>query len=236
MTVARVLHGPLGFALVQGPHSGSASLARFHSICARLGAVRSTPSRSISAEHDRSGSVSDYVSGSTSTSALRSHTEHGRSLIAPSIVALYCESPAVAGGQTFVVSGASAFIEMRRRSPEALYELMQPVAADIHPASQTTQDTQTLAPVFVVSADDSLSVRYPRYWIERASESHSDLLKAAIEMLDEVLMLDALQFEVALGPGDSLFVSNSRVLHGRRGFRSDRQRRLHRSLIDERHV
>lgn len=183
------------------------------------------------------GPVADYKSAATSSAAVALHTEHARAISAPRVVAFLCVSTATHGGDTVLVSGGDAHNRALECCPTAVARLYRPVPMARHP-SVAAESVYDDAPVFSAHAGQ-LSVRYPRYWIERAlpqADSAHTGLAVALADWNSVIDDEEAWARVSLETGDAIFVRNDRVLHGRTSFSAGkgtiRQRHLVRVLLD----
>jgi hypothetical protein len=138
------------------------------------------------------------------------------------VVALLCLQPAKTGGLSSLVSSAAIFNEMRRRRPDLLGVLFEPIATDRRGESSQGQPPYFKIPIFNWHAG-LLSAIYQRQYIESARRFTEvpPLTPRQIEALD---LFDALANDPALHmfmkfhPGDVQLVHNHTLLHDRTAF------------------
>jgi hypothetical protein len=138
------------------------------------------------------------------------------------VVALLCLRPAKAGGLSSLVSSVTIFNEMRRRRPELLRVLLEPIETDRRGEVPPGALPYFNIPVFNWHAG-LLSTIYQRQYIESARRFPEvpPLTPQQIEALD---LFDALANDPALHllmefrPGDVQLVHNHTLLHDRTAF------------------
>jgi hypothetical protein len=150
------------------------------------------------------------------------------------IVALLCLKAARSGGASALVSSTTIFNEMRRRRPDLLALLFEPIATDRRGEVPGGQKPYFEIPVFNWH-QGCLTAIYQRQYIDSARRfpGAPSLTPAHIEALD---LFDALADDPALHmfmtfePGDIQFVHNHTLLHDRTEFvdwpEPDRRRHL----------
>jgi hypothetical protein len=138
------------------------------------------------------------------------------------VVGLLCLKTARAGGLSALVSSTTIFNEMRRRRPDLLKLLFQPIATDRRGEVAPGQKPYFEIPVFTWH-EGHLTAIYQRQYIDSA-QRFADALRltpAHIEALDlfDSLANDAtLNMEMEFRPGDVQFVHNHTLLHDRTAF------------------
>jgi Taurine catabolism dioxygenase TauD, TfdA family len=217
-----VLHGR-GFALLRGLPVGrwtrrEAAIA-FLGIGAHLGNARPQNARGHLLGH-----VKDLGRSSSDPHARIYQTRERQTYHTDScdVVALMCLQPARAGGLSSLVSSVTIFNEMRRRRPDLLEVLFEPIATDRRGEASEGQPPYFNIPVFNWHAG-LLSAIYQRQYIESARRFPEvpPLTPRQIEALD---MFDALANDPALHmfmefqPGDVQLVHNHTLLHDRTAF------------------
>jgi hypothetical protein len=150
------------------------------------------------------------------------------------VVCLLCLRPARSGGLSSLVSSVTIFNEMRRRRPDLLKMLFEPIETDRRGEVPEGQKPYFNIPIFSWY-QGFLSAIYQRQYIESARrfDGVPPLTPAQIDALDlfDSLANDAslhllMQFE----PGDIQIVHNHTILHDRTAFEDwpepDRRRHL----------
>lgn len=150
------------------------------------------------------------------------------------VVGLLCLRTAKTGGLSALVSSVTIFNEMRRRRPDLLRLLLQPVATDRRGEVAPGQKPYFMIPVFSWH-QGHLSAIYQRQYIDSA-QRFPDAPRLTPEMVEALDLFDALandpalNFHMALQPGDMQFVFNHTMLHDRTAFEDwpepDRRRHL----------
>ena len=138
------------------------------------------------------------------------------------IVGLLCLKTAKSGGLSALVSSTTIFNEMRRRRPDLLKLLFQPIATDRRGEVPEGQKPYFEIPVFNWHKG-FLTAIYQRQYIDSAQRfaDAPRLTPAQVEALD---LFDALANDPALHmfmefkPGDVQLVHNHTMLHDRTGF------------------
>jgi hypothetical protein len=138
------------------------------------------------------------------------------------IVGLLCLKTAKSGGLSALVSSTTIFNEMRRRRPDLLRLLFEPLATDRRGEVPDGQKPYFEIPVFSWH-EGYLTAIYQRQYIDSAQRfpDAPRLSPAQIEALD---LFDALANDAALHmfmefrPGDVQLVHNHTILHDRTSF------------------
>jgi len=138
------------------------------------------------------------------------------------IVALLCLQPAKSGGLSSLVSSVTIFNEMRRRRPDLLAELFQPIETDRRGEVPEGAKPYFSIPVFNWHAG-LLSAIYQRQYIESARrfEEVPPLTARQVEALDlfDSLANDpAIHLNMEFRRGDVQLVHNHTLLHDRTAF------------------
>lgn len=138
------------------------------------------------------------------------------------LVGLLCLQTAKEGGLSALVSAATLYNEMRARRPDLAAWLFAPVATD-----RRGEVPPGLKPWFEIPVLNwhagALSVIYQRQYIDSAQRfdgapTLSAPHKEALDLFDALTDDPALNFTMALQPGDMQFVHNHALLHDRTGF------------------
>ena len=138
------------------------------------------------------------------------------------LVGLLCLQTAKEGGLSALVSAATLYNEMRARRPDLAAWLFAPVATDRRGEVPPGMQPWFEIPVLNWHAG-ALSVIYQRQYIDSAQRFDgapklSAPQKEALDMFDALTDDPALNFTMALRPGDMQFVHNHALLHDRTGF------------------
>lgn len=150
------------------------------------------------------------------------------------IVALLCLKTARSGGLSALVSSTTIFNEMRRRRPDLLALLLEPIATDRRGEVPAGQKPYFEIPVFNWH-EGHLSAIYQRQYIDSAQRfADAPRLTAAhreaLDLFDALADDPALNMTMEFKPGDIQFVHNHTILHDRTAFvdwpEADRRRHL----------
>ncbi|MBX3499899.1 MAG: TauD/TfdA family dioxygenase [Alphaproteobacteria bacterium] len=138
------------------------------------------------------------------------------------VVALLCLKTARRGGLSTLVSSTTIFNEMRKRRPDLLALLFEPVATDRRGEVPAGMKPWFEIPVFSWHAGH-LTAIYQRQYIDSAQriEGVPRLTPQTIEALnlfDDLTNDPALNLHMEFKPGDMQFVHNHTLLHDRTGF------------------
>lgn len=138
------------------------------------------------------------------------------------VVGLLCLQGAKSGGLSSLVSSTTIFNEMRRRRPDLVHVLLDPIETDRRGEVPEGHEPYFSIPVFNWHRD-LLSAIYQRQYIESARRfagvkplSHSQI--EALDLFDELANDPALNLTMELRPGDMQFVHNHTILHDRTAF------------------
>jgi hypothetical protein len=150
------------------------------------------------------------------------------------IVSLLCLKTARSGGLSALVSSSTIFNEMRRRRPDLLELLFQPIATDRRGEVPEGQKPYFEIPVFNWH-QGYLTAIYQRQYIDsaqrfpdapRLTPRHVE----ALDLFDSLANDPALHLFMEFRPGDVQLVHNHTMLHDRTSFvdwpESDRRRHL----------
>ena len=150
------------------------------------------------------------------------------------VVGLMCLQQAKSGGLSSLVSSTTIFNEMRRRRPDLLSVLMQPIETDRR--GEVPEGSKPYFNISVFNYHDGLvSAIYQRQYIESARRFHevpplSPLQIEALDLLDQLANDPKLNLMMELEPGDIQLVHNHTILHDRTAFEDypepDRKRHL----------
>lgn len=141
------------------------------------------------------------------------------------LVALLCLRNAPSGGDSTLMSAATAYNAVYARDPELAAALFRPV-----PTDHRNEEPPGSAPWFEIPVlsyfDGAVSVIYQRRYIDStrrfpAAPHLDDVQRAALDLFDEVLEDPALHLGMRLHPGDVQLVHNHQLLHDRTAFTDD---------------
>ena len=149
------------------------------------------------------------------------------------IVALLCLKTAKSGGLSALVSSTTIFNEMRRRRPDLLKLLLQPIATDRRGEVPEGGKPWFEIPVFNWH-QGHLTAIYQRQYIDsaqrfpeapRLTPAHID----ALDLFDRLANDPGLHMFMEFKPGDVQLVHNHTLLHDRTGFEDwpEPERRRH---------
>jgi Taurine catabolism dioxygenase TauD, TfdA family. len=138
------------------------------------------------------------------------------------VVGLLCLQMAKSGGLSSLVSSTTIFNEMRRRRPDLLSVLFDPIETDRRGEVPLGSKPYFNIPVFSY-AHGLVSAIYQRQYIESARrfegvEPLSSLQVAALDLIDELANDPKLNLMMELQPGDIQLVHNHTILHDRTAF------------------
>ena len=138
------------------------------------------------------------------------------------VVGLMCLKTAKSGGLSSLVSSTTIFNEMRRRRPDLLNVLMQPIETDRRGEVPDGSKPYFNIPVFNYH-DGMVSAIYQRQYIESARRFPgvpplTPLQIEALDLMDELANDPKLNLMMELEPGDIQLVHNHTILHDRTAF------------------
>jgi Taurine catabolism dioxygenase TauD, TfdA family len=138
------------------------------------------------------------------------------------VVGLLCLQRAKAGGLSNLVSSTTIFNEIRRRRPDLLKVLLEPIETDRRGEVPDGGKPYFTIPVFNYFAG-LVSAIYQRQYIESARRFPgvaplSRLQIEALDLLDELANDPRLNLMMDLQPGDIQLVHNHTILHDRTAF------------------
>ena len=138
------------------------------------------------------------------------------------VVGLLCLRAAKSGGLSSLVSSTTIFNEMRRRRPDLLKVLLEPIETDRRGEIPLGSKSYFSIPVF--NHDEGLvSAIYQRQYIESARRFAgvaplSAVQIEALDLFDELANDPDLNLMMELEPGDIQLVHNHTILHDRTAF------------------
>lgn len=150
------------------------------------------------------------------------------------VVGLLCLRKAKSGGLSSLVSSTTIFNEMRRRRPDLLQVLMQPIETDRRGETPAGSKPYFNIPVFNYH-EGLVSAIYQRQYVESARRFPdvpplTTKQIEALDLFDELANDPRLHLLMDLEPGDIQLVHNHTILHDRTAFEDfpepDRKRHL----------
>lgn len=152
------------------------------------------------------------------------------------IVGLLCLKTARAGGESFVVSSATLFNEIRSRRPELVPALFEPFPTDRRGEVPEGMKPWFDMPMYHWHAG-RLTCIYVRQYIESAQRLFpaaarlTPAQRAAMDLMDELANDPAIHLSMAFRPGDIQFLHNHQCLHSRNDFENWPEPARHRHLL-----
>ncbi|MEM7126846.1 MAG: TauD/TfdA family dioxygenase [Chloroflexota bacterium] len=219
---SELLHGR-GFGLLRGLPTSRYSEREIITIFYGIGTHIGSP-RSQNAKGHLLGHVRDLRKSSEDPNIRIYQTKERQTFHTDStdVVGLLCLQAAKEGGWSLLVSSSTVFNEMRKRRPDLLELLLQPIATDRRGEVPEGQLPYLLIPV-LNWYKAHLTPFYQRQYIDsaqrfpdapRLTPQHVE----ALDLFDELTNEPALNFSMQLEPGDIQFVYNHNILHDRTGF------------------
>ena len=138
------------------------------------------------------------------------------------VVALLCLRPAKEGGLSSLVSSTTIFNEMRRRRPDLLKVLLEPIETDRRGEVPEGSKPYFTIPVFNYH-HGLVSGKYQRQYIESARRFPgvaplTQLQIEALDLLDQLANDPNINLTMEFQPGDIQLVHNHTILHDRTAF------------------
>jgi hypothetical protein len=203
--------------------------AAFFGLGAHLGAARPQ-----NAQGHVLGHVKDLgkSSGDPAVRIYQTHERQGYHTDSCDVVGLLCLHPAKAGGLSSLVSSTTIFNEMRRRRPDLLACLFEPIETDRRGEGRDGQEPYFQIPVFNWHVG-LLSAVYQRKYIDSARRFVGTPLphqqREALDLFDSLAEDPRLNLAMAFLPGDVQLVHNHTLLHDRTSFEdwSEPERKRH---------
>ena len=153
------------------------------------------------------------------------HTDSSRRETHPRWVGLACVRQTPMGGGSSIVSAVAVHDHLAAHDPEALARLQQPFHRDVvTPGSEANALELIRSNAFAVysQTEDGPTLRYMRYWIEKAHQRINQPLDpldlGAFDRLDQTLNDPRFRYDFNLAGGDRLFIDNHKLAHGRDAF------------------
>ena len=179
--------------------------------------------RSQNAQGHVLGHVKDLGKSSSDPNVriYQTHERQGYHTDSCDVVGLLCLQPAKAGGLSSLVSSVTIFNEMRRRRPDLLPCLFEPIETDRRGEVPEGQKPYFQIPVFNWYAG-LLSTIYQRKYIDSARRFVGTPLtpqqQEALDLFDALADDPRLHLAMEFLPGDVQLVHNHTLLHDRTAF------------------
>jgi alpha-ketoglutarate-dependent taurine dioxygenase len=227
----RELQQGSGAVLVQGLAALSeAELRRLYLGIGRcIGAVDTTYGELYAVTDSGESYLEKAIPVSQTRAATSVHTDSSRLETHPRWIGLACVRQAPRGGGSRLVSAGAVYEHLAQHHPKLLDRLRRPFYRDVvTPGSGNALELvrQNAFPVFT-EAGDGPTLRYMRYWIEKAHARIEAPLDPqdlqAFDQLDAALNDPRFRLDFAMGPGDLLFIDNHKLAHDREGYEDDPQ-------------
>lgn len=165
--------------------------------------------------------VQDHRPGDVETSpGYLSNGRMGMHTDPTDVAALACLSTSAAGGENLFVSAAAVHDVLAREAPAVLEAFLQPWTWDLRGAQRPDAGPLVTSPVF---SNDGGDVRCRFGWLllregARASGRLTTEVAEALDLFEEVARRPELTFRYTPRRGQSVWMDNYRVLHGREAF------------------
>ena len=180
--------------------------------------------RSQNAQGHLLGHVKD-LGRSSADPAVRIYQTHERQTYhtdSADVVCLMCLRPARSGGLSSLVSSVTIFNEMRRRRPDLLRVLFEPIETDRRGETLDGQQPYFKIPVFSWH-EGLLSAIYQRQYIESARRfvdvpPLTQIQIEALDLFDSLANDPSLHLFMEFQPGDIQIVHNHTIFHDRTAF------------------
>jgi hypothetical protein len=157
---------------------------------------------------------------------------------AADLAGLVCLSQATSGGASLFASAATVHDVLTDESPELLHEYYRLWSWYVGVLQMPGAPPTVSSPIFSFYAGE-LSCRYGSYMLRKGASSAGGQLTVeqvkALDLFEEVTQRPELVLRHTLRRGESVWMNNYRILHGREAFEdglsTDRMRRLRRVWI-----
>jgi gamma-butyrobetaine dioxygenase len=159
--------------------------------------------------------------------AIAPHTDNPYRNPAPTVQLLHCLSSAAVGGETGLVDGFSAALELRGEHPEEFDLLTRfPVSFAFDDAVTSLRTTTTL--IEVRPGGDVVGIRFNDRSMRPVLGTTDEIVAfaRAYGRLHTIISRADMRLELRLAPGDCLVLDNTRILHARTAFATAGARHL----------
>jgi hypothetical protein len=217
-----MIHG-CGFALLRGlpveKYSEEMASTIFYGFGAHLGLPRKQNAQGHLLGHVRDMGLSSNDPNVRVYQTSERQTFHTDSC---DVVGLMCLKTARSGGLFMLVSSSTIFNEMRKRRPDLLELLFEPIATDRRGEVPEGMLPYFRIPVFSYYQGFLTSI-YQRQYIDSAQRFPdaprlTDKHIEALDLFDELANSEELNFSMKFEPGDMQFLYNHTLLHDRTAF------------------
>lgn len=161
--------------------------------------------------------------GSKTNLGMIFHTDSAAAFVGsrPDILALMCLRKAMAGGESLMISGHTAYSLLLATRPDLIEVLYQEFLFDRSKDTAEGEDPVSRGAVFT-DTDDGVHIRYNRLHIELghhlSGNPLTELQREALDAFDAILNDPANAIDFTMQPGDVFFADNHTMLHSRNAF------------------
>jgi len=178
------------------------------------------------------GHVRDYRENDPFVRLYRTRANIDFHCDAADVVGLACLQPAVAGGQSRIVSTLTLFNELRRRRPDLLERLFEPFKLDSRGEHRPGRPPYSEIAPCRYGGGRLRTFYHSEYFrsVERLpGVSLSVAERAVLDLYDAVAADPDVHLDMWLAPGDMQFLSNHTIAHARTAYEDaeDPERRRH---------
>ena len=167
---------------------------------------------------------------------LQAHTDNPYRDPVPTLQVLYCLENSATGGDSMVVDGFKAAIQLRDDKPK-WFELLSSHCARFEYAGEADVLLRSRKPMIELAPDGELvAVRFNNRSAAAITDvPFSDMpgYYAAYRRLGEIIDDSKMQVAFKLSPGECFIVDNTRVLHARKGYSGEGHRWLQGCYADK---
>jgi len=167
------------------------------------------------------GHVRDYREDDPTVRLYRTRANIDFHCDAADVVGLACLQPAIAGGQSRIVSTLTLFNELRRRHPELVARLFEPFKLDSRGEHRPGQPPYSEIAPCRYSGGRLRTFYHSEYFrsVERLpGVSLTDTERAVLDCYDAVAADPDVHLDMWLAPGDMQFLSNHTIAHARTAY------------------
>lgn len=223
--IAQLVAGP-GLAIVRGAaladRDDSELTTWFEAVAGRLGRLEG---QSLLGERlvevADTGGLPDGKRGYQSSVSMRMHTD------ASDVAALLCLSAAEAGGTSLFVAARDILAVIEAEAPDLVDDYFASWAWHVSGIGLSGAEAQLRSPIFS-GAGSELVCRYGSTFLwgaDLAGAHLSDRQKRALSLFEDVALRPEIVLRVAMERGDSVWMNNHHVLHGREAFQDGAMQR-----------
>lgn len=150
------------------------------------------------------------------------------------VTGLLCLRAAKSGGESWIMSAATARNILQLESPEHFEILFDGLYYGMTQSGPENFKTKHRVPVFADLATGPVCFYLPAAiagWAERSPEHLSGTELAALDHLNEIALRDGIHLKMDLQPGDIQFLNNRTLLHARTDYEDYEDKKLARHLL-----